>query len=81
MSRWAGVRKPGRTSGEENIKAHPEDPNAAEALALTVRATRYGCYLPPDKEASDKDISKEAFQLLHKHYSASGWTAKTPYYY
>jgi tetratricopeptide (TPR) repeat protein len=63
------------------IKAHPEDPNAAEALALTVRATRYGCYLPPDKEASDKDISKEAFQLLHKHYSASGWTAKTPYYY
>ena len=72
---WLGRR------ASDYIKAHPEDPNAAEALALTVRATRYGCYLPPDKEASDKDISKEAFQLLHKHYSASGWTAKTPYYY
>ena len=63
------------------VKAHPKDPNAAEALALTVRATRYGCYLPPDKGASEKDISKEAFQLLHKHYPASRWTAKTPYYY
>ena len=57
------------------VQAHPDDPNAAESLALTVRATRYGCYSPP------KAISKEAFQLLHQRYPTSPWTAKTPYFY
>jgi hypothetical protein len=57
------------------VKAHPDDPNAAESLALTVRATRYGCYSPQTA------ISKEAFQLLHQRYPKSPWTAKTPYFY
>jgi hypothetical protein len=63
------------------VKAHPEDPDAAESLALTVRATRYGCYQPPEKEAPQKAVSKEAFQILHQRYPKSPWTAKTSYYY
>jgi hypothetical protein len=63
------------------VKAHPEDPDAAESLALTVRATRYGCYQPPEKDAPQKAVSKEAFEILHKQYPKSPWTAKTAYYY
>ena len=57
------------------VQTHPDDPNAAESLALTVRATRYGCYSP------QKPVSKEAFELLHQRYPKSPWTAKTPYFY
>jgi len=63
------------------IKTHPGDPNAPEALHLTVRATRYGCSPRQDKQDAQKLVSKEAFQLLHKRYPKSPWTAKTPYYY
>jgi tetratricopeptide (TPR) repeat protein len=63
------------------VQTHPDDPNAAESLALTVRATRYGCYLSPAEASPQKTISKEAFQLLHQRYPTSPWTAKTPYFY
>ena len=63
------------------VKSHPEDPEAAESLALTVRATRFGCFLPPEKAAPQKGVSKEAFDLLHRRYPKSPWTAKTPYHY
>ena len=63
------------------VKAHPEEPAAAESLALTVRATRFGCFIPPDKAAPQKAVSKEAFDLLHQRYPKSSWAAKTPYYY
>ncbi len=27
------------------------------------------------------EVSKRAFDLLHRHYPASPWTEKTPYWY
>lgn len=61
------------------VKANPNDKDGAEALALTVRATRYGCFV--NKDAAQKAVSKQAFDLLHRLYPKSPWTAKTPYYY
>jgi len=75
---WVGRR------AIDYAKAHPEDKDAPEALALTVRATRYGCYVGGDTDAAalkQKAISKEAFTTLHKQYPKSAWTAKTPYFY
>jgi tetratricopeptide (TPR) repeat protein len=61
------------------VKEHPADKDGAEALGLTVRATRFGCYLQrPDEQ---KAVSKEAFQLLHRLYPKSVWADQTPYYY
>ena len=63
---------------------HSSDPDLAEALALTVRATRFGWQgWNQDKEATARNtaISKAAFQLLHSRYPNSPWAAKTPYYY
>jgi tetratricopeptide (TPR) repeat protein len=61
------------------VKEHPAEKNGAEALGLTVRATRFGCYLQrPDEQ---KAVSKEAFQLLHRLYPKSVWADQTPYYY
>lgn len=62
-----------------SVKAHPDDKDAPEALALTVRATRYGCNV--EKGVAQKTVSKQAFELLHRLYPKSPWTAKTPYYY
>jgi hypothetical protein len=67
-------------------KSHPDDPQVPEALALTVRATHYACESWDTKTRSDTttahtQTSKAAFQLLHKRYPKSPWTAKTPYYY
>jgi hypothetical protein len=68
-------------------KDHANDPAVPEALALTVRATRYGASDWRDQaseKASQKAttaVSKAAFQLLHTRYPKSPWTAKTPYYY
>ena len=64
-------------------KAHPEDANVPEALALTVRATHYAASEWNDK-ASSEDIhalSKEAFDVLHRNYPKSPWAAKTKYFY
>jgi hypothetical protein len=57
----------------EWARSHKEDPRVPEALALTVRAARYGC--------SDKDdwkVTKAAFQFLHLNYGRSEWARKTP---
>jgi len=57
--------------------AHPSDPRSPEALHLAVaRASRYGC-----KDAATSNHSRQAFQLLHRRYPRSEWTAKTPYWY
>lgn len=75
---WVGRR------AIDYVKAHPDDKEAAEALALTVRATRYGCYVGGDGDKAmleQKAVSKEAFTLLHQKYPRSAWTAKTPYFY
>jgi hypothetical protein len=65
--------------GQEVIayaKTHPDDPRLPEALHLTVKATRYGCYGEPYL-----DTSKGAFGILHKRFPKSEWTQQTPYYY
>jgi hypothetical protein len=61
------------------VKEHPDDKDGAEALGLTVRATRYGCFL--EKDGDKKAVSKEAFTMLHRLYPKSDWAARTPYYY
>ena len=63
------------------VKAHPDQPIAAESLALVVRATHYGGCAQAGVEKEQTQISKEAFTLLHTRYPQSDWTAKTPYYY
>lgn len=64
-------------------KTHLDDSDVPEALALTVRATRYGAsdYEDKNSAAETTAVSKAAFQLLHSRYPKSAWTAKTPYYY
>jgi tetratricopeptide (TPR) repeat protein len=63
---------------------HPEDPQVPEALAMVVRAGHYACqdYEPNSRGPSASTaVSKAAFQILHRRYPKSPWTAKTPYYY
>jgi len=62
------------------VKTHPDDKDAAEALALTVRATHLGFSDYP-KNSDRSAVSKQAFQMLHRMYPKSLWAAKTPYYY
>jgi len=67
-------------------KDHPDDPQAPEALALTVRASHYSCQtwnpkIPPASQPKYQPVSKAAFEFLRQHYPKSPWTAKTPYYY
>lgn len=65
-------------------KAHPDDANVPQALALTVRATRFACLewaAGGSTSADNTAVSKAAFQLLHTRYPNSAWTAKTRYYY
>jgi hypothetical protein len=71
---WVGERAIGY------IKAHPQDKDAAETLALIVRGTRYGCaeYNDPKRQST---LSKQAFEMLHRMYPKSPWTLKTKYYY
>jgi hypothetical protein len=63
------------------VKAHPEDNDAAEALALTVRVTHLSCSSGGSKEDGESAVSKQAFEMLHRMYPKSPWAAKTPYYY
>lgn len=66
-------------------KAHPDDPQVPEALALTVRAGHYACQYYDPNSRDDKSpytpIGKAAFQLLHSQYPKSPWALKTRYYY
>ncbi len=62
------------------MKEHEGDKDAAEALALVVRATHFGCWTTAD-DTKKKAVSKEAFDLLHRRYCGSEWAAKTKYYY
>lgn len=57
-----------------NVK--PDDPRAAEALHLAVRATRYGC---TDKQTGV--FSKQAYDTLHRKYPKSEWAQKTKYWF
>ncbi len=59
-------------------KSHPDDPLVPQALHRLVVVVRYGC---PGEGKSNGQISKTAFDLLHKRYPNSPWTAKTPYWF
>jgi hypothetical protein len=65
--------------------AHPDDPLVPEALSLTVRAGHYACqsYNPEGNPGTSQytQVSKAAFELLHRRYSKSPWALKTRYYY
>jgi hypothetical protein len=64
---------------------YPDDPKVPEALALTVRATRYACQnwrsVTSATQTEYTPVSKAAFQLLHTRYPKSPWAIKTRYYY
>jgi hypothetical protein len=57
-------------------QARPSDLDAAEALALAVEGTRWGCTDPKTTAAS-----RAAFQTLHKLFPKSVWAQKTKYWY
>jgi hypothetical protein len=59
-------------------KAHPDDADVPQALHRLVVVTRYGCR---NGDASSAQISKAAFDLLHKQYPKSPWAAQTPYWF
>ena len=62
------------------VKAHPDEPVAAESLALVVKMTRYECYRTEDYGKSPSlNVSKEAFTLLHSRYPESDWPIRTKY--
>ncbi len=64
------------------VKTHPNEPVAAESLALVVKMTRYECYPAGDYGKSpSSNVSKEAFMLLHSRYPTSNWAVKTEYYF
>jgi hypothetical protein len=58
-------------------RAHPSDPRVPEALAMTVKATRF----TDTYSGVAADVSRKAFQLLHLKYPGSPWTKQTPYHY
>lgn len=57
-------------------KSHPSDPRVPEALHLAVRATRYGM-----TDSQTGTLSEAAFELLHREYPKSPWTARTRYWF
>jgi hypothetical protein len=59
-------------------KAHPTDPQVPQALHRLVMVTRYGCR---NGDPEIGQISKTAFDILHKQYPKSTWTAQTPYWF
>lgn len=53
------------------------DDGAPEALALAVKATRYGC----DWHGGHGTYSKAAQELLQKKFAGTTWAAQTPYWF
>jgi hypothetical protein len=66
-------------------RAHPADRRLPEALALTVRATRYACLSwGRDEQQAGREntsVSKAAFEMLHQRFPGNPWTARTKFYY
>ncbi len=58
-------------------KASKGNDGAPEALALAVRATRFGCTW----HGGHKAYSKPAQELLKAKFPKSAWVAKTPYWF
>ena len=65
-------------------KQKPADEEAAKALHFLVASTRMECPYGTGKEEKDQlraQYSKEAFNLLHKHYPNSKWAKQTRYHF
>ena len=58
-------------------KTSKGDDGAPEALALAVRATRYGCRW----HGSVKSYSKPAQEMLKAKFATTTWAAQTPYWF
>ena len=56
-------------------RSNLDDSRVPRALHRVVFASRYACMGGP------RDISREAHNLLHKHFPDSEWAEKTPYWY
>jgi len=55
---------------------HPDDVRVPEALHRTILAGRYR-----STDAQTAKYEKQAFDLLHRRYPKSPWTARTRYWY
>ena len=63
-------------------KAHRDDSRSPEALHYAVRVTRYACVdYEPRSPQPKRNLSREAFELLHHRYPESPWAKKTPYWF
>ncbi|WP_143133334.1 hypothetical protein [Pseudoduganella namucuonensis] len=65
-------------------KQKPSDEEAPKALHFLVASTRMECPYgsgKAEKEQPRAQYSREAFNLLHKHYPNSKWAKQTKYYY
>ena len=65
--------------------SHPSDPDIPEALYLTLRMIRYGCYHSSSDESyrtSDKvpSIAREVGALMRQRYATNPWTRKAAPY-
>jgi hypothetical protein len=60
----------------EWAESSPKEKRLPEALALAVRATRYGC-----QNCDTGKISKTAFDILKDRFGSSDWKKKTPYWF
>jgi len=56
--------------------AHPADLRNAEALALAIKSSHFGC-----SSAGHNNAVERAFRLLHERYPSSKWAQQTPYWY
>ncbi len=57
-------------------RARPTDTNAAEALALAVEGSRWTC-----EGTKNADLSRRAFQTLHRVFPQTSWAKQTKYWY
>jgi hypothetical protein len=66
--------------------AHPDDPDVPEALYLTLRMIRYGCYhASSEVDANKQDdrvatIAREVGAVMRQRYSTNPWTRKAAPY-
>ena len=61
----------------EWVESHRDDPRAAEALHLAVRAGHYAC----GGDGQTDRWGKRAFRLLHSRYGKTEAARRTPYWY
>ena len=69
----------------DRARSHPDDPDIPEALYLTLRMIRYGCYHSSSDESyrtSEKvpSIAREVGALMRRRYPKDPWTRKAAPY-